>query len=254
MQPGIPEKIGSKIYRALGNNIVVLVLCVILLIIGIPFAYGYYHTWVVAPAECCIVVTHPLVQTGHGVYGMNDFLQGTKVSLDSGGTTKTDYYADTLNLTYVERNDTWILRTAVADAIPFSIRNPQTGSTVEGIYTPNITILGDTLSADILVVNWNDPDGRESCFRTVSRTYRGSDNYQNLSEGMPLHLGMPNVDTYAEFRVNSTLYKPASVTGSWKDPDLRYRQDIAVNEMNCTAGNDMAGGSMTILAFVLDCE
>jgi hypothetical protein len=253
MQPGILEKIGSKIYRALGNNIIVLVLCVILLIVGIPFAYGYYHAWFVAPAECCMMVTHPLVQTDHGVYGMNDFLQGTRLSLDSGGMTKTDYYADALNLTYVERNDTWILRTAVADTIPFSIRNPLSGSTVEGIYTPNITILGDTLSADILIINWNNPDSRESCFRTISRTYRGYDNYQALSDGRQVHAGMPEAGTYAEFRVNSTLHKPESITGSWQDPDLRYRQDIAVTEMNCSKGNNMAGGTTT-LALILDRE
>jgi hypothetical protein len=254
MQSGILEKIGSKIYRALGNNIIVFVLCVILLIVGILFAYGYYHAWLIAPAECCIMGTHPLLQTCHGVYGMNDFLQGTRFSLDSSGMTEMDYYTDTLNLTYVERNETWILRTAVADTIPFSILNPLTESTVEGIYTPNITILGDTLSADILIVNWNNPDNKKSCFRTVSRIYRGYDNYQALSEGRPVRVGMPEVGTYAEFRVNSTLHKPASVTGSWQDPDLRYRQDIAVTEVNCSAGNDMAGGSTTNLALVLDRE
>jgi len=254
MRPGILEKIGSKIYQALGNNIIVLILCAILLIVGLPFVYGYYHTWFVAPAECCIVVTHPLVQTGHGVYSPNDFLQGTRLSLDSGGMTKTDYYVDVLNLTYIERNETWMLRTAVADTIPFSIRNPQTGSTIEGIYTPNVTILGDTLSADIIVINWNNPDTQGSCFRTISRIYRGYDNYHALSEEKMVHVGIPEAGTYAEFRADSSLHKPVSVTGSRQDPDLRYRQDVAVTEINCSTGNELEGGSTTTLALVLDRE
>jgi hypothetical protein len=254
MQTGILKKIGLKLYRALGNNIIVLILCVILLIVGIPFAYGYYHAWFVAPAECCIVVTPPIVQTGHGVYGMNNFLKDTRLSLDSGGMMKTDYYADALNLTYIEKNNTWVLRTVVADTVPFSIHNPDTDSTLDGNYTPTITILGDTLSADILLINWNNPDNRESCFRTSSRIYRGYDNYHALSEGMTVHVGIPEAGTYAEFRVNSSLHKPESVTESWQDPDLRYRQDIAVTEINCSTGNDIVGGSTTTLALVLDRE
>lgn len=254
MKPNMLEELGKKILNGLGNPIVVVILIILLLLVGIPVIYGYYHAWIIAPAECCTGAVHPVTHTEYGYYSVNDFLTGNELYLDWNGITPTNYYSGVINLTYYADNQTWVLQNPVNDVIPFTIHNPATGRSVKGIFTPNITITNDTFSTDILIVNWNDRKEDGSCYQVITLAYRGRDNFHILNEG-PIEktTGIPGYNQYDEIRMSVTPYKPADNTTLWdEDVDLRYRQDNSVLEKNCTREDIPSQGSWTNLAFVLE--
>lgn len=254
MDPDILEKIGTRIYHGLGNNIVVAVLFIILLLVGVPFIYGYYHYYFITPLECCGGIVQPIKHTEYGYYSINNFLSGNELHLDKDGLTYTNYYSGALNLTYYSDNQTWVLHDSIDDAIPFKIFNPVTGAHVEGIFTPNSSFMNDTFSTDILVVNWDDRVQKGSCYQVTTNTWRTLGKIRDYNEGS-LEKNRRNIglNQYDEIRVVFIPYKPLDkTTPRAEDVDLTYHQENIVAEKNCTPENELTTGSWTTIAFSLE--
>lgn len=87
--------------------------------------------------------------SGYGYYSPQEFLEGS------------GYF----DLVYYIDNGSWIMPDNINDAIHFNVSDPETGTFVEGDYTPDFSIVNDTLYLDILVVNWNDYSHKGSCYQ-----------------------------------------------------------------------------------------
>ncbi len=252
MKPNLIEKIGNKICNVLGNNLVVIALLIIFFLFGGLVLFGYYHASFIAPRECCVETVHPLTHTEYGYYSVNDFLRGNDISLDSDGLMRADFYdSDTLNMTFYEKNRTWIIHNTIDDTIPFRIYNPATSSTVEGIYTPDISITEDIFSTDILIINWNDTMQKGSCYQVSTQVSRLQDNYHMLYEEVIENVSYsPIVNNYREIRVNFTIDKAFGNSTSWQENNsLKSDQTITIAEKNCTRDDYPTRGSWAVMQF-----
>ncbi|MCK9580247.1 MAG: hypothetical protein M0Q92_07330 [Methanoregula sp.] len=254
MKPDRINHLGNKIYRGFGNKFVVAALLIIFLLFGGLVLFGYYHAWVIAPRECCVEFTDPVTHTEYGFYSVNDFIHGNDLFLEPDGRMRAGYTDDDdLNITWSERNWTWTITNSPNDTIPFRIYNPATDATVEGIYTPNTTLSPDTLSTDILRVNWNDTEYRGSCYSVyaaVTPTEYGYDwVYNSKVDNVRVLL---NVSRYDEFRVNIPL--PDAFQNNTARVDLTYprvREHVVISEKNCSVEDYPTKGSWTIMLLSL---
>jgi hypothetical protein len=255
MKLNLIEKLRKKIWNGLGNNLVVVVLLIILFLFGGLVLFGYYHSYFIAPRECCIETVHPITHTEYGYYTPNDFLRGNNLILDYEGLMRADYYdSDTMNMSLYQKSRTWVIHNTIDDTIPFRIYNPATSSAVEGIYTPNISIAGDILSTDILIINWNDTVQKGSCYQISTQVFREQDNYHMRNEEAIEKVSYaPIVNNYKEIRVNISLDEAFANSTSWQEnTSLKSHQIITISEKNCINDDYPTRGSWAVMPFALE--
>ncbi|PKL58369.1 MAG: hypothetical protein CVV34_02650 [Methanomicrobiales archaeon HGW-Methanomicrobiales-5] len=251
------KQFARRVYQSLGHSKTILFLVLLLLIaISSPFLYGFYHASFITPGECCGESLPSIVNSEYGFYNANNFLTLNEFSLDQYGVHYVAYNTELLNLTYSEKNNTWIMDNKIPEVIHFIIKNPVLGTTVEGNYTPNVTLVNDTFISDILVINWNDVSEKGYCYRISEQIISPGNRFQQYDNGPEIRSNnRTGIHQYDEFQTTIRLYKPPNTTRSPDEyVDLRYYQMNTVSEENCTAINKSVSGSIANLQFVLEKE
>lgn len=169
------------------------------------------------------------------------------------------------NMVYFIDNDSWVLPGNIDEDIHFNISSPQTGARVEGDYTPDISIVNNTLYLDILVINWNDTARDGFCYQISdsSSAYLNFDEdsgydwdtyYKSLEilavERYDKSLG---IEEYDEIRVGvpvfGSLQIPEEGTASHESIDRQY----IIFEKNCTGSPDTGNiRSQAQIGYIID--
>ena len=138
---------GKKHLGLLEDRAFVAILIILILTPGfVACAWYYYNLQEISDAGD---FSEQRYSSGYGYYSPQEFLGGS------------GYF----DLVYYIDNESWVFPDNINDAIHFNVSEPETGTFVEGDYTPDFSIINDTLYLDILVVNWNDTAHKGSCYQ-----------------------------------------------------------------------------------------
>jgi hypothetical protein len=139
-----------------------------------------------------------------------------------------------IKLAYDPRNKTWNLVNQIDNVIHFNITNPDTGTFIEGNFTPNISIINNNFYSDFLIVNWRDTEQNGSCYRIHEFVTSGVNGGSEMFDHGIIQYKYENplgINKYDEIRTNISL----SLTPDVFNDSRIYEQKDAIIETSCTS-------------------